>query len=180
MARLCNHCGKAFADGALHFCHHPDPPKEGAKWDDGKVDWSYLPSGAVGEILKIYAGGAKKYGRGNYQKGIHYSRVFSAAMRHLWAWWRGEELDQESGLSHLAHAAWNIITLLEYTQDNKYRSFDDRDPVKIKHYVSHSSGTPLKIEYIGEDSETEEIKATVFTGQNTVYPNGLREDVRNH
>jgi hypothetical protein len=100
----------------------------GSKWDQdpSKIDWSYLPSGAVGEVLKIYAGGAKKYGRGNYQKGIHYSRVFSAAMRHLWAWWRGEEVDQESGLSHLAHAAWNVITLLEYTQSFKYQPFDDR------------------------------------------------------
>jgi len=124
--------------------------KEGAKWDDGKVDWSYLPSGPVGEILKIYAGGAKKYGRGNYLKGIHYSRVFSAAMRHLWAWWRGEELDQESGLSHLAHAAWNVITLLEYTQGIKYQDFDDRtvsDTLPISLSSSSTGTSPLKFEY---------------------------------
>jgi hypothetical protein len=97
----------------------------GSKWDAEKVDWSFLPSSAIEEIIKVYMGGAKKYGRGNYRKGISYSRVFSAAMRHLWAWWRGEETDPESGLSHLAHACWNVITLLEYTKGS-YGKFDDR------------------------------------------------------
>jgi len=97
----------------------------GAKWDAEKVDYSHLPSKAIEEILKVYMGGAKKYGRGNYKKGVSYSRVFSAAMRHLWAWWRGEETDPESGLSHLAHCAWNVITLLEYTKGS-YKKFDDR------------------------------------------------------
>jgi hypothetical protein len=100
-------------------------PDQGNKWDQEKVDYSFLPSKAVEEVLKIYMGGAKKYGRGNYLKGISYSRVFSAAMRHLWAWWRGEETDPESGLSHLSHAIWNCLTLLEYTQ-GQYKKFDDR------------------------------------------------------
>jgi len=149
MARICDHCGTAYADdGRCYNCNpgmaktgtcpdckqtidlsgkEPHICKEtGAKWDDNKCDWSFLPSKPIEEVLKIYAGGAKKYGRGNYQKGIRYSRVFSAAMRHLWAWWRCEGADKESGLSHLAHAAWNIITLLEYTQDSKYKDFDDR------------------------------------------------------
>ena len=101
--------------------------KTGAKWDDGKCDWSYLPSEAVAEVLKVYAGGAKKYGRGNYLRGIHFSRVFSAAMRHLWAWWRLEDKDEESGLSHLAHACWNVLTLLEYVlRERDFIKFDDR------------------------------------------------------
>lgn len=100
----------------------------GKKWDAEKVDYSLLPSEAIEEVLKIYMGGAKKYGRGNYLKGISYSRVFSAAMRHLWAWWRGEETDQESGISHLAHACWNVLALLEYTlQRQRYSEFDDRE-----------------------------------------------------
>jgi len=135
MARRCDHCGEAFADGGQHICRPVDFKEnlkkamkdvKGAKWDDGKCDWSFLPSKPIEEVLKIYAGGAKKYGRGNYQKGIHYSRVFSAALRHLWAWWRGEEKDAESGLSHLAHAAWNVITLLEYSMNGAYVHFDDR------------------------------------------------------
>jgi len=98
----------------------------GAKWDDGKAEYAFLQSEVIEEVLKIYAGGAKKYGLGNYQKGIHYSRVFSAAMRHLWAWWRGQDLDEESGLSHLSHALWNIMTLLEYVKRGTYSGFDDR------------------------------------------------------
>ena len=45
-------------------------------------------------------------------------------MRHLWKWHRGEDLDKESGLTHLAHAAWGCFTLIWYT---KHRSdLDDR------------------------------------------------------
>jgi hypothetical protein len=58
------------------------------------------------------------------EEGIGWKRVFGAAMRHLWAFWKGEEIDPESGLPHLAHAAWNIFTLLNYA---KYRrEYDDR------------------------------------------------------
>lgn len=40
-------------------------------------------------------------------------RYFAAAMRHLWAWWTGEERDAETGESHLAHAACCVLFLLD-------------------------------------------------------------------
>lgn len=45
-------------------------------------------------------------------------------MRHLWAWWRGEDTDPESGLSHAAHAAWGCFALLEYARTHP--ELDDR------------------------------------------------------
>ena len=45
-------------------------------------------------------------------------------MRHLIAWSNGEDNDKESGLSHLGHAACNIMFLLHM---KKYRpDMDDR------------------------------------------------------
>lgn len=58
--------------------------------------------------------GAEKYGERNWERGIAWSRVFAAALRHLWAWWRGENADPETGLPHLAHAACNLLFLLAY------------------------------------------------------------------
>jgi hypothetical protein len=43
-----------------------------------------------------------------------WSRPFNAAMRHLWAWFRGERCDPERKLPHLAHAAVNCMFLLDY------------------------------------------------------------------
>jgi Domain of unknown function (DUF5664) len=35
-------------------------------------------------------------------------------MRHLWKFWRGENVDSEDGVHHGIHAAWCCLTLFEY------------------------------------------------------------------
>ena len=97
---------------------------EGTKYDTNKPRYDLLDAYALHQIVLVYTFGAAKYEDDNWSKGISWKRVFAASMRHLWSFWRGEEIDSESGLPHLAHAAWNIITLLNYS---KYRrEFDDR------------------------------------------------------
>ena len=88
------------------------------KHDGGKAGYHLLPSDALEEIVAVLDYGANKYGERNWEKGMQWSRPFSACMRHLWAWWRGEEKDPESGLSHLAHAGCSILFLLSYQRTN--------------------------------------------------------------
>lgn len=97
---------------------------EGTKNDSGKLRWDLLDWEVVEEIVKVYTMGANKYEDENWRKGIGWRRIFAALMRHLIAWWRGEDLDKESGLSHLAHAAWQCIALLWYSKHRP--EFDDR------------------------------------------------------
>jgi len=99
---------------------------EGLKYDQGKPDYSLLPPDSLEEVVRVYDFGCKKYERDNWRRGIKYSRIFGAIMRHLWAWWKCEDRDEESGLRHLAQAAWGCFTLLEYTRNAKYQLFDDR------------------------------------------------------
>lgn len=67
---------------------------------------------AVGEVLTF---GAKKYEPNNWQKVEDAEdRYYAAALRHLLAWRKGETIDEESGLSHLAHAATNMMFLLHF------------------------------------------------------------------
>jgi hypothetical protein len=40
-------------------------------------------------------------------------RYMDALWRHLLAYHRGDELDEESLLPHLAHVAWNALAVLE-------------------------------------------------------------------
>ena len=87
---------------------------EGRKDDTDKLPWHLLPSESVEAILQVMQFGADKYGERNWEKGMAWSRVFSALMRHMWAWWRGEPHDAETGYSHLAHAGCCILFLLSY------------------------------------------------------------------
>ena len=98
--------------------------EEGKKYDKGKERWDLVPYDALEEVVKVYTLGAEKYGERNWEKGISYTRIFAAVMRHIVAWWNGEDADSESGLSHLAHAAWGMLALLYYEKHRK--EFDDR------------------------------------------------------
>ena len=90
----------------------------GTKADSGKVRWELLPGDALAEVAKVMAFGATKYGERNWEQGMRWSRLFGALMRHSWSWMKGEELDEETGLSHLAHAACCALFLLTYALRN--------------------------------------------------------------
>lgn len=78
------------------------------------------------ELGKVYGYGATKYAPTNWRKGYEWSKSFSALQRHLLAFWSGEDNDPESGLSHMAHAAWHCLTLMSFAAE--HRNFDDRTP----------------------------------------------------
>lgn len=84
------------------------------KNDEGKLPWFLLPPDAIDDVLGVLQYGAAKYGERNWERGMDWSRPFSALMRHMWAWWRGETYDPESGKAHLAHAACCVLFLLAY------------------------------------------------------------------
>ena len=94
------------------------------KHDEEKPPMYLLPSESLEEIAKVLAFGAKKYSAHNWRKGMGWSRLLSAALRHLFAFVRGEDKDPETGLSHLAHAGCCVLFLLWYEQ--KRKEFDDR------------------------------------------------------
>lgn len=127
MARVCEKCGSGYPDGGYCSCQtKAEAPPQGLKYDGGKLDWSHIPWDALAEVIKVYEMGAKKYGRGNYLRGINYNRLFRAGIEHARKWWQLEDLDEESGLNHLAHACWNFMTLLEYVTRGGYMKFDNR------------------------------------------------------
>lgn len=105
--------------------------REGVKYDGGKLRYDLIPADALEQLAAIYTMGAKKYTDNNWRKGMSWSRPFSALMRHAWAWFRGEDIDPESGLNHLAHAAWNCFTLINYSKSHP--EFDNRIKNDGKH-----------------------------------------------
>lgn len=86
----------------------------GTKHDQGKPRISLLPPLALIEVAKVSTFGAQKYGDHNWLNGLNWSRLADAAGRHKLCYLSGERVDSESGLSHIAHVAWNELALLEY------------------------------------------------------------------
>lgn len=69
--------------------------------------------------------GALKYGRSNWRHaGVKASIYQDAAKRHLNAWFEGENVDPDSGLSHLAHALASIAIIVDAQAAGKLT--DDR------------------------------------------------------
>ncbi len=94
------------------------------KADEGKVPLDLISSIALMELGKVLQMGARKYDAHNWRKGLPWSRIIAAAMRHLVAYNGGETRDPESGLSHAAHAMCCFMFLLEYERTRP--ELDDR------------------------------------------------------
>jgi len=108
---------------------------EGTKNDSGKTRIDLIPPEFIFAVADILTFGAQKYEPYNWAKGINYSRVFGALMRHLWCWWGGKNptstsflfgnFDEETKRSHLWHAACCIAFLVTF-EERKRTDLDDR------------------------------------------------------
>lgn len=73
------------------------------------------------------AEGALKYGRHNYRAaGVRVSVYYDALMRHMTAYWEGEDIDPESGLPHMIKAAACLAVLFDSYHYGNLN--DDRPP----------------------------------------------------
>lgn len=82
---------------------------------DNKLQWELLPLALVKKVVEVYHFGAKKYGPNNWQTLENgYDRYKAAMLRHIVCFEEGEKIDPDSGLHHLAHAAWNALAMLYF------------------------------------------------------------------
>lgn len=101
-----------------------DVTRVAVKFDNGKPKMSLVPNLALEAVAKVMTYGAIKYAAYNWMKGFDWTRLTDAAMRHIQLFNRGEDIDPESGLPHLAHAACCVMMLYDITQ--LYPEKDDR------------------------------------------------------
>lgn len=88
----------------------------GIKYDTGKTQLELLPVEALEEVAKVLTFGAQKYDEENWRGGFKYKRIVGSTLRHIYAWVKGENKDPETGLSHLSHAACNLLFLITFEQ----------------------------------------------------------------
>ena len=82
--------------------------EQGLKYDQEKPDLTLVDRKAEEGMVRVLEFGAKKYHRDNWRQGFEWNRLLAAAMRHIRAYTEGEDLDPESGLPHIDHAACMI------------------------------------------------------------------------
>ena len=105
------------------FVYESDPNgksqhEPGAKMDAGKNRLGLVFNGfslALQAVGAVGTYGANKYTEEGW-KAVPWAkeRYTDALLRHLFKEFNGEALDQDSGLSHAAHLAWNALARLEF------------------------------------------------------------------
>lgn len=102
-------------------------PKDGVgvkKWRQ----YATLPLTVISELgVAMLEGHMKGYRRHNYRvSGVRASVYVDAAMGHIISWWEGEDLDPDTGLSHITKAMSSLVVLRDAMIQDMLT--DDRPP----------------------------------------------------
>jgi hypothetical protein len=93
---------------------------------EGKGRFDLMSPFSLKRLAAVYERGAVKYDERNWEKGQPQMRYFDSAIRHLIAWYEGQE-DED----HLAQAMWNVSSMVHQDElmrrgVQRYLSLDDR------------------------------------------------------
>ena len=113
----------------------------GIKYDSEKPKMNLLPPKAIVEVAKVLTFGAEKYGAENWKELEDLqNRYLAGALRHIFAHMDGEQLDPETGLSHMAHALCCLLFKLEIElQDGESKEEESRKIDSAEHTACDQS-----------------------------------------
>lgn len=104
-----------------------------------KAPMSTVPANVLAEIGVAMLEGGCKYGRHNFRSaGVRASVYYDGTMRHLMAWWEGEDVDADSGMSHITKAITSLVVLRDAMHQGMMT--DDRPPASRPFYPALNSG----------------------------------------
>ena len=83
-------------------------------YSKGKPGVDQIPVEVLLEWGEVFTYGEDKYFRDNWKSGNEWHEFYGSLLRHAYAFWKGEDIDPESGLPHLAHLTWNAGALRYY------------------------------------------------------------------
>ena len=91
-------------------------PYDTSEHGRSRARYDLIPTEPLRLLAKHFGVGSRKYDDDNWRRGYDWRLSFSALNRHLWQWWAGEEIDQETGSPHLIAVAWHCLVLDEFTR----------------------------------------------------------------
>jgi hypothetical protein len=92
---------------------------------DGKLRTDLVTPEMIEALARVLTYGADKYEDRNWEKGIPYMTSVGAAMRHLLAFQKGIDTDEESGLYHIDQAFLNLGMVVTFNQRGR-KDLDNR------------------------------------------------------
>ena len=95
---------------ATNFSGEHDPNRA-LHYSEGKSGVDQIPAEVLIEWGDVFTHGETKYGRNNWLQGNDWHEFYGSAMRHMLKFWKGIDTDDDSGLSHLTMAIWNLGAL---------------------------------------------------------------------
>lgn len=102
--------------------------EEGGKRDnEGKTRLSLIPPASMEQMAKVLEFGASKYGDHNWRAAgpnLSLLKIVDSLKRHLLSFEKGQDVDEESGLSHIGHILCNAAFLAQLQEDGTLE--DDR------------------------------------------------------
>lgn len=101
------------------------PAAKGIKHDTNRDPMDLLPLLPLRHVSCVLGFGARKYGPDNWRNGLEYRRLLGATLRHLTAFSEGEDLDEETSLSHIDHAICELLFLSHFIHTGR-SELDDR------------------------------------------------------
>lgn len=85
-----------------------------AAFGAAKPSLALVPGAAMVEMAGVFELGAKKYGPFNWRiTKVEAMTYANAAMRHIMSWIDGEDIDPESGKSHLGHGMASLGIVID-------------------------------------------------------------------
>lgn len=100
----------------------------GGRKEETQARFDLVTPDALTELARVYGYGESKYPSDasgpNYLKGYAWHKSIASLFRHVLKFMFGESIDPETGLHHLAHAAWHCFTLIAF--EKRGLGTDDR------------------------------------------------------
>ena len=134
----------------------------GIKYDNEKPKMHLLPPNSIFEVAKVLTFGANKYDEENWRKLESLeTRYISGALRHIFHHNSGDILDEESGLSHLAHAICCLLFTLEIQLEDKEE--ESREFDRLQH--TESIELTLPNDWGESDNKSSSVPDAEYSGQ---------------
>ena len=129
------------------------------KYPVERADLTRLPWRALAVVAKVIESGDKKYHQGDWimaPERVDGRRDLASALRHIGEFVEGQDVDEDSGESPLAHAAARLLFLLE----REARGIKGGG-WRIGQPSAHSPATPIGDDVCGLEWETTSLREPI-------------------